>query len=236
MNILNKILIVSFVAVGFFGFSSVVKAVCPWVGDPVQCSATQDLSSGAKCNRVCDLQEKLYSNDYSITNKDGIYGPETIAAVKKYQEEHGLDADGIAGVKTLTSLGLVSPATTDPGVNPPGGGSSGGSTGSKFCDTTKDFVFENGLCIPKNKFAANSLANSTSLTDLIAKVLKILLTFAGVAVVVAMVYGGYLYIMAAGNDEMAEKGKNALINSTIGLVIILLAYALVNILVTLVTK
>ena len=38
---------------------------------------------------------------------DGIFGPITLAAVKDYQEQNGLEVDGIAGPQTLTHMGLA---------------------------------------------------------------------------------------------------------------------------------
>src|SRR5947207_6474760 len=43
---------------------------------------------------------------------DGIWGPETRAAVRSYQRAHGLTVDGIVGPQTLGSLGLSATATT----------------------------------------------------------------------------------------------------------------------------
>ena len=37
---------------------------------------------------------------------DGVYGPQTRAAVKRFQRSHGLTVDGIAGPATLRALGL----------------------------------------------------------------------------------------------------------------------------------
>ena len=39
---------------------------------------------------------------------DGVYGPRTRAAVKRFQRSHGLAVDGIAGPATLAALGLTS--------------------------------------------------------------------------------------------------------------------------------
>jgi Transglycosylase-like domain/Putative peptidoglycan binding domain len=43
---------------------------------------------------------------------DGVYGPNTRRAVRAYQRNHGLAADGIAGPVTLASLGLASSGAT----------------------------------------------------------------------------------------------------------------------------
>lgn len=52
---------------------------------------------------VLALQRKL--NEYSAgLQEDGIFGANTDAAVRKYQRENGLQADGIAGEKTWAKL------------------------------------------------------------------------------------------------------------------------------------
>jgi peptidoglycan hydrolase-like protein with peptidoglycan-binding domain len=48
------------------------------------------------------LQQKLG------VSADGVYGPRTRAAVKRFQRAHGLAADGVAGPQTLAALGLTS--------------------------------------------------------------------------------------------------------------------------------
>lgn len=72
--------------------------------------------------------------------------------------------------------------------------------------------------------------------DVILSVINTLLLLAGVIAVGAIVVGGFWYITAAGNDEQSEKGKSALINAVIGLVIIIMAYAIVNVIVSTLTS
>jgi peptidoglycan hydrolase-like protein with peptidoglycan-binding domain len=42
---------------------------------------------------------------------DGVVGPQTRGAVKRYQRRHGLIADGVIGPQTLAALGLATRAT-----------------------------------------------------------------------------------------------------------------------------
>lgn len=64
------------------------------------------LRKGAKGERVRELQEKLLALGYQLPRygADGDYGAETIAAVKEFQKDHGLTADGVTGPKTWAAL------------------------------------------------------------------------------------------------------------------------------------
>ena len=42
-----------------------------------------------------------------------------------------------------------------------------------------------------------------------------------------IIIGGYWYLTSAGNAETAEKGKTAVVNAIIGIVIILMSYAII---------
>lgn len=54
----------------------------------------------------------------------------------------------------------------------------------------------------------------------------------GVIAVFAIIYGGYLYMTAAGNPEQVDKAKKVLIYAIIGIVVALLTVAILQYLVT----
>ena len=71
-------------------------------------------STGAEVTRV---QKKLKELGYYSGAADGIYGNATKAAVKAFQKNCGITADGVAGPKTLLYLGLGgAAAATVPGI------------------------------------------------------------------------------------------------------------------------
>jgi hypothetical protein len=56
---------------------------------------------------------------------DGVYGPQTRRAVRRYQRAHGLTVDGIAGPQTLASLGLSGRAAVETAAPPAAAGARG---------------------------------------------------------------------------------------------------------------
>ena len=70
---------------------------------------TQTLSSlGSRGQEVRQIQKKLQALGFYSGSIDGIYGTSTQKAVRKFQKNCGITADGIAGPKTLLYLGLGS--------------------------------------------------------------------------------------------------------------------------------
>ena len=60
----------------------------------------------------------------------------------------------------------------------------------------------------------------------IGYIINALLGSLGIIFTVLIIYGGFTWMMAAGNEEKVAKAKKILSNSTIGLLIIIIAYAL----------
>ena len=77
---------------------------------------------GSRGTEVRTIQEKLKRWGYYSGSVDGIYGTQTVVAVKKFQQKNGLTVDGIAGPKTLSAMGIASSSN------------SSGSSGSNSSD------------------------------------------------------------------------------------------------------
>ncbi|MFH2018824.1 MAG: IPT/TIG domain-containing protein, partial [bacterium] len=62
----------------------------------------------------------------------------------------------------------------------------------------------------------------------VANIIRVALGLLGIVAVVLMIYAGFVWMTAGGNDENITKAKKILINATIGLAIILSSYAIVS--------
>jgi hypothetical protein len=69
-------------------------------------AAAAGQSSGAKVVRSSGSTVTALQRALGIP-ADGIYGPQTRRAVRRFQRAHGLTVDGIAGPQTLRALGLT---------------------------------------------------------------------------------------------------------------------------------
>ncbi|MEK7856952.1 MAG: pilin [Acidobacteriota bacterium] len=61
-----------------------------------------------------------------------------------------------------------------------------------------------------------------------ARIIRIALGFLGIILLCLILYGGYLWMMAGGNEEQIGTAKRVLTNAVIGLIIILSAWAIVT--------
>lgn len=68
-----------------------------------------------------------------------------------------------------------------------------------------------------------------SLAQIFVTVINWALGFAFLIAVIMLIYGGFKYILSAGNEEGAKTGRTAIFNALIGIVIIVLSYVVVQI-------
>lgn len=59
-------------------------------------------------------------------------------------------------------------------------------------------------------------------------IINFFLGFLGLLAVVMVIYGGFLYVGSAGNEESVNKAKKILLYAAIGIIVILVSFALVN--------
>ncbi len=77
-------------------------------------------------------------------------------------------------------------------------------------------------------FILEKTGGTGSLRSLALTIVNFFLGFLGLLAVLMIIYGGILYVTAAGKQETIDKGKKILMYAIIGIVIILLSFAIVN--------
>ena len=70
---------------------------------------------GSRGSEVTQIQTKLKRWEYYNGNIDGIYGTQTLEAVKYFQRKNGLTVDGIAGPATLKAMGIMTSSSSGSG-------------------------------------------------------------------------------------------------------------------------
>ena len=58
--------------------------------------------------------------------------------------------------------------------------------------------------------------------------ISLLLTFVGIIAIVIMLYGGFIWMTAAGNEEKVSKAKKIIASGIIGLIVILSSWLIIN--------
>lgn len=101
----------------------------------------------------------------------------------------------------------------------------GGSNQQPGCDG------DNCLIVP-NPNEYGGIAGNVSLREAIIKWTNFFLGFLALIAMIALIFAGFLYVTAAGNSEQADKAKKIIIWVVLGIIVILIAYALVNTLIT----
>ena len=72
---------------------------------------------GSRGSEVTTIQTKLKRWGYYNGAIDGVFGTQTLNAVKAFQRKNGLTVDGVAGTQTLNSMGITSSASTSTSTN-----------------------------------------------------------------------------------------------------------------------
>lgn len=95
-------------------------------------------------------------------------------------------------------------------------------------DVVSFIDFEGGLNAPGAEGLDPTLTRSRNARELILNVINFVLGFLGIVAVAIVIYGGILYVTAAGSEEQAGKAKKSITYSVIGIFIIIGSFALIN--------
>ncbi|MEA2064862.1 MAG: hypothetical protein U9O66_01015 [Patescibacteria group bacterium] len=78
--------------------------------------------------------------------------------------------------------------------------------------------------------------NIPNIQETIGQIIGIILSFLGIIFFVLVIYGGFLWMTAAGSEEQVGKAKKIITYAAIGIIIILSAYVITNFITTEFTK
>jgi PKD repeat protein len=96
-------------------------------------------------------------------------------------------------------------------------------------DTTTSFTdFKGGLQAPSKEGYAGSLTQASDARTFVLNVTNFILGFLGLTAVIVIIYGGFVYVTAAGDEGKTEKGKKSVSYAIIGILMILASFAIVN--------
>lgn len=84
------------------------------------------LGKGSKGPEVVELQKKLAQLGYAVGTVEGTFGSKTETAIRRFQKDHGLRVDGLAGTQTIKELKRLTGQSTN---------ASGKAVGNKNIDT-----------------------------------------------------------------------------------------------------
>lgn len=108
----KKKIIIILVAISLIGIT-LISAVCIYKKYEEQNATLETLSKyGSRGSEVTQIQTKLKRWGYYTGNIDGIYGTQTLNAVKYFQRKNGLTVDGIAGPATLKAMGIMTSSSS----------------------------------------------------------------------------------------------------------------------------
>lgn len=72
------------------------------------------IKPGMRGDGVILLQEYLIDLGYLSGKADGLFGPKSVSALKAFQQDNGLEPDGICGSSTYAALSMVPPPSNEP--------------------------------------------------------------------------------------------------------------------------
>jgi N-acetylmuramoyl-L-alanine amidase len=96
-------------------FTGVLAGTCSLRPIGLEIAEGAVLKNGSRGADVRTVQTRLKNWGYYKGSVDGIYGSQTVSAVKLFQRRNGLAVDGIVGAKTASAIGIRLSGTSSSG-------------------------------------------------------------------------------------------------------------------------
>lgn len=87
-----------------------------------------------------------------------------------------------------------------------------------------------GTALAADSLEGSGITHTDNFGDFIKKLVNFALPYLTLAAFVGYVVAGFMYVTAFGNDEQLTKAKKILIWSSVGLILVMLSYAITNLL------
>ncbi|MFA6194565.1 MAG: hypothetical protein WC719_02350 [Patescibacteria group bacterium] len=91
---------------------------------------------------------------------------------------------------------------------------------------TYNFKDQSGLGAAAGTAGYDIGTSATTLESVISRIIYTLLSFIGILFFGLVIYGGFTWMTARGNEEKVKKAEGSIMNALVGLIITLSAYAL----------
>ena len=122
---------------------------------------TRTLRKGYTGADVIAVQQKLKELGFYSGSVDGVYGTGSIAAVKKFQQQNGLTADGLVGSRTNTALMSASTGSSSNSGSDNSSSSSDSTSGQDYAEGTLSYG-SSGTEVKKMQQALKALGYNVS--------------------------------------------------------------------------
>ena len=122
---------------------------------------TRTLRKGYTGADVTAVQQKLKALGFYSGSIDGVYGTGSIAAVKKFQQQNGLTADGLVGSRTYAALMSASTGSSSNSGSDNSSSSSDSTSGQDYAEGTLSYG-SSGTEVKKMQQALKALGYNVS--------------------------------------------------------------------------
>lgn len=79
-----------------------------------------------------------------------------------------------------------------------------------------------------NTLQTEANAGSTNLNDFLGNIINVLIGVVGIAAVIMLIIGGFRYVFSQGDEKGVKGAKDTILYAIIGIVVAVLAFAIVN--------